>query len=98
MSADGNSYSIKSSRSTKSIINITVTKLTPGFVVGNNGTTNFGDNPSKPWGSIRHAFWPRCQAKGSFMTPAGEVRMDGRAMLSHALQAMKPHHAGKLHV
>jgi len=27
------------------------------------------------------------------MTPSGEVSMNGRAMLSHALQAMKPHHA-----
>ncbi|KAE9984350.1 hypothetical protein EG328_008835 [Venturia inaequalis] len=93
LSADGNTYTIKSSRSTKSIVNITITKLTPGFVVGKNGKTNYGENPAKPWGHIRHAFWPRCQAKGSFMTPAGEVSMDGRATVSHAMQAMKPHHA-----
>lgn len=98
MSADGNSYTIKSSRSTKSIVNVKVTKVAPGFVAGGDGTTNYGENPAKPWGSIRHAFWPRCKAEGSFMTPSGEVSMNGKCMLSHALQAMKPHHAGMMHL
>lgn len=44
---------------------------------------------------MRHGFWPRCQAEGSIITKAGEVNFKGRAFLSHALQGMKPHHAGK---
>src|ERR1700753_1818183 len=66
LSPDGNTYTIKSSRSTKSIVDIKITKLVPGFVVGNDGTSYFGTNPEKPWGSIRHAFWPRCKVEGSF--------------------------------
>jgi hypothetical protein len=94
LSEDGNTYTIKSSRSTKSIVDVKITKIAPGFVVGSNGTSFYGTNPEKPWGSMRHAFWPRCKVQGSFMTPSGEVDLTGRGLLSHALQAMKPHHAG----
>lgn len=44
---------------------------------------------------MRHGFWPRCQAEGSIITKAGEVNFNGRAFFVHALQGMKPHHAGK---
>ena len=43
---------------------------------------------------MRHGFWPRCQAEGSIITQAGEVNFKGRAFFVHALQGMKPHHAG----
>ena len=44
---------------------------------------------------MRHGFWPRCQATGSIITDAGEVNFKGKAFFVHALQGMKPHHAGK---
>ena len=44
---------------------------------------------------MRHRFWPRCQAEGSIITEAGEVDFKGKAFFVHALQGMKPHHAGK---
>lgn len=44
---------------------------------------------------MRHGFWPRCQAEGSIITKAGEVNFEGRAFFVHALQGMKPHHAGR---
>ena len=47
---------------------------------------------------MRHGFWPRCQAEGVIITRAGEVDFKGRAFFSHALQGMKPHHAGKQRV
>jgi len=93
LSEDGTTYTIKSSRSTKSIVNIKITKAAPGFVVGTNGTSFYGTDPEKPWGSMRHAFWPRCKVEGSFITTSGEVDFTGRGFYSHALQGMKPHHA-----
>lgn len=76
-------------------MDIKVARIAPGFVVGKNGTSTFGTNPQKPWGSMRHAFWPRCQVEGSFITQTGEVDFKGRGFFVHALQGMKPHHAGK---
>lgn len=94
LSADGSTYHLKSSRSTKSIVDVTVTRVAPGVMMGRNGTSTFGTDPAKPWGQMFHAFWPRCEVKGSFITPAGEVRMEGLGAYSFALQGMKPHHAG----
>ncbi|KAF2143591.1 uncharacterized protein K452DRAFT_285628 [Aplosporella prunicola CBS 121167] len=93
LSPDGNTYTIKSNTNKQSIVNLTFTKVAPGFVVGKNGYSYFGTDPAKPWGSMRHAFWPRCKVEGSILTQAGEVNMGGRGLFIHALQGMKPHHA-----
>ena len=45
---------------------------------------------------MRHAFWPRCQVQGSIITKTGEIDFKGRGLFIHALQGMKPHHAGKI--
>lgn len=45
---------------------------------------------------MRHAFWPRCQVEGNIITPAGPLDVKGRGFFVHALQGMKPHHAGML--
>lgn len=94
LSDDGTSYSIRSSTNKHSIVNITFKREAPGFVVGKNGTSYYGTDPQKPWGSMRHAFWPRCRVEGSVLTQSGEVKMDGRGLFIHALQGMKPHHCG----
>ena len=89
----GNEYHIKSNTNKQSIVDLKFTQTAPGFVVGNDGTSNFGTDPKKPWGSMRHAFWPRCQVEGNIITPAGPLDVKGRGFFVHALQGMKPHHA-----
>ncbi|KAK5200257.1 putative cell survival pathways protein [Exophiala xenobiotica] len=88
----GDAYTIKSARNEDCIINLTVTRKAPGFQVGNDGTTYFGPDPAAPWGSMRHAFWPRCSATGTIQTPSKTYQMKGRGMYVYALQGMKPHH------
>ncbi|KAK8226653.1 oxidative stress survival, Svf1-like protein [Phyllosticta capitalensis] len=93
LSEDGTSYTIKSSTNKQSIVNLKFTRTAPGFVMGKDGTSYFGTDPAKPWGSMRHAFWPRCKVEGSVLTQKGEIDFGGRGMFVHALQGMKPHHA-----
>lgn len=88
------SYSIKSATNEASIVNLTVTQIAPGFQVGRDGKTYFGTDLKNPWGSMRHAFWPRCKVEGSIITKGGELDFKGRGFFAHALQGMKPHHAG----
>jgi len=94
MSKDGKSYTIKSTTNENSLVNLTVTQIAPGFQVGKDGITLFGTNPEEPWGSMRHAFWPRNTLEGSIVTKDGPIDFKGKALFIHALQGMKPHHAG----
>ena len=96
LSEDGKTYHINSTTNKKSVVELRFTQTAPGFVVGKNGTSTFGTDPKKPWGSMRHAFWPRCKVEGSIITSSGPIDFSGTGMLSHALQGMKPHHAGQL--
>ena len=96
LNQDATAYTIKSAVNENSIVNLTFTRTAPGFHVGRNGKSYFGTDPTNPWGSMRHAFWPRCQVEGSIITKAGDVDFKGRGLFIHALQGMKPHHAGKL--
>lgn len=61
---------------------------------GTNGTTNYGTDPKAPWGSMRHAFWPRANVEGRAISQGQQIDLKGRGMFSMALQGMKPHHAG----
>ena len=74
-------------------MDITITRQTPGIVIGKDGTTHYGTDPSKPWGSMMHAFWPRCSVSGTILTQGGPVDFAGKGLYIHALQGMKPHHA-----
>jgi hypothetical protein len=93
LSEDGTSYSIKSAVNEASIVNITVTRTSPGFQAGKDGTSYFGTDHANPWGSMRHVFWPRCEVTGTIKTPTKEYNMKGKGLFIHALQGMKPHHA-----
>lgn len=95
LSEDGTSYTIKSSTNKSSIVDLKFTQTTPGFVAGKNGTSTFGTDPKKPWGRMKHIFWPRCQVEGTILTQKekGPVDFKGRGMFVHALQGMKPHFA-----
>ncbi|KAF4549163.1 Survival factor 1-like protein [Elsinoe fawcettii] len=93
LSEDGKTYHIKSTRNTACAVDLKVTQVAPGFVVGKNGNSYYGTDPAKPWGNMMHAFWPRCKVEGSMMTQAGPVDFGGRGLFVHAIQGMKPHHA-----
>ncbi len=93
LSDDNTYYTIKSLTNEASIVNLTITKSAPGFQVGKDGKTYYGTDPAAPWGSMRHAFWPRAVCEGTVVTVDGPIDMGGKAMFIHALQGMKPHHA-----
>jgi len=77
----------------QSIVNVTVTKTCPGFQVGTDGKTYFGTDLQNPWGSMRHAFWPKNKVEGTITTDDGPIDFRGQGLFIHALQGMKPHHA-----
>lgn len=93
LSDDGKSYTIKSMTDPRAIVNLKITQAAPGFVAGKDGKTLYGTDLSKPWGVMRHAFWPRCVAEGTITTADGPIDFKGHALFIHALQGMKPHHA-----
>ena len=93
LSEDGKSYTIKSMNNEECIVNLKVTQACPGFQAGTTGNTLYGTDMNEPWGSMRHAFWPRCVAEGTMTTKEGPIDFKGQALFIHALQGMKPHHA-----
>ncbi|PGH14127.1 hypothetical protein AJ79_03244 [Helicocarpus griseus UAMH5409] len=93
LNPEGDTYTVKSAMNEQSLVNISLKRTAPGFVAGRNGTSTFGTDPQNPWGSMRHAFWPRCEVEGSIITPEREIDFKGRGLFIHALQGMKPHHA-----
>jgi hypothetical protein len=95
LSEDGSFYTIKAAVNENSMVNVKFARAAPGFQGGKNGTSNYGTDPKAPWGSMHHHFWPRANVEGSIITKEGEINVNGRGMFSHAVQGMKPHHAGK---
>jgi len=93
LSEDGKSYHIKSTGNKQAIVDLKFTQVTPGFVVGKDGTSTFGTDPAHPWGKMYHKFWPRCEVEGSIVTKDGPVDFKGKGLFVHALQGMKPHFA-----
>lgn len=89
----GDEYSIKAARNDSALVDLVFKRVSPGFQVGENGTSYYGTDPAHPWGEMRHRFWPRCAVSGSIITPEKTYDFKGRGVLSHALQGMKPHHA-----
>ncbi|KAK9240208.1 oxidative stress survival, Svf1-like protein [Lipomyces kononenkoae] len=93
LSEDLTTYKINSEVNDKSIVNITVAREAPGFKVGQDGVTRYGTDYEKPWGSMRHIFWPRAKVEGTIEVNGHKLEISGRAMYVMALQGMKPHHA-----
>ncbi|GMM33542.1 Svf1 protein [Saccharomycopsis crataegensis] len=92
---DGNTYVLKSAVTEESIVNLTVKKIAPGVLVGKDGTTLYGTDVTNPWGSMRHAFWPRNSVTGTIELKSKEkkIEINGYSMFVAAMQGMKPHHA-----
>ncbi len=59
LNADNTQYRLISKVNEQSIVDLTVTRLTPGAKLGDDPSTYYGDNVEQPWGSMRHVFWPR---------------------------------------
>jgi hypothetical protein len=93
LNEEGTAYTIKSAVNEDSLVNLTFTRAAPGFVVGKDGTSYFGTDPANPWGSMMHAFWPRCRVEGTITTKEKTYDLTGRGLFIHAIQGMKPHHA-----
>jgi hypothetical protein len=93
LSDDGEFYTIKSINDERAIINLKVSRVAPALHVGRSGTTYFGTDIENPWGTMRHAFWPRCVSEGTISVDGEVVEFKGSAVFIHALQGMKPHHA-----
>lgn len=93
LSEDGNTYTFKSAVNPESIVDVTITKEAPAVIIGENGTSYYGTDIKNPWGSMRHAFWPRNNVKGTIKLGEKEIDIDGKSMYVMALQGMKPHHA-----
>ncbi|PKS09096.1 hypothetical protein jhhlp_003710 [Lomentospora prolificans] len=93
LSEDATTYTIKSLADEGCIVNLKITRSAPAIHAGTTGTTLFGTDFTNPWGSMRHAFWPRCTGEGTITTPDGALDFTGRAFYVYALQGMKPHHA-----
>lgn len=96
LNEEGRQYTIKSAVNADNLVNLTVTQAAPGFVAGKDGTTYFGTDHANPWGSMQHAFWPRCTVAGTITTKEKTYDFNkGRGFYVHALQGMKPHHGGE---
>lgn len=92
---DNKLYTVKSSVNKDSVVDLTMVKLVPGVIFGDNGTTYYGDDLANPWGSMRHLFWPRCSVAGTVKSGDKVFEIEGYTMFVMALQGMKPHHAAK---
>ncbi|BCR88635.1 survival factor 1 family protein [Aspergillus chevalieri] len=93
LNEEGTAYTIRSAVNEDSVVDLTFSRAAPGFVIGKDGTTYFGTDAENPWGSMHHAFWPRCTVQGTIKTKEDIVDLGGRGMFIHAIQGMKPHHA-----
>ncbi|OQE83062.1 hypothetical protein PENNAL_c0034G02127 [Penicillium nalgiovense] len=93
LNEEGDSYTIKSTVNSSAQVDIKFSRTAPGFVIGKDGTSYFGTDSQNPWGSMRHAFWPRCAVEGSIATKDQTYDLGGRGVFIMALQGMKPHHA-----
>ncbi|KAK8441299.1 hypothetical protein B9J08_02612 [Candidozyma auris] len=96
ISEDGTTYHLKSHVCEDSMVDLTVKRLAPGVIFGKDGMTLYGEDVENPWGSMRHAFWPRCSVSGTLkLKNSVKIDVDGFTMFVMALQGMKPHHAAK---
>ncbi|ORY81328.1 Svf1-like-domain-containing protein [Protomyces lactucae-debilis] len=95
LNEDNTAYTLKITVNPQTIVNFTMTRVSPGFKIGADGATLFGPDKAKPWGSMKHLFWPRCKVEGVILVNGAPVDVKGRGLFIHALQGMKPHHAAR---
>jgi Svf1-like N-terminal lipocalin domain len=96
LSEDGSEFTIKAmvDKTQNVTVDLVIKRTAPGFQAGKDGNTYYGTDPTDPWGTMRHAWWPRATCKGTITTADGPIDFSGKALFILALQGMKPHHAG----
>ncbi|KAK9474198.1 oxidative stress survival, Svf1-like protein [Dipodascopsis tothii] len=92
LSKDLKEYTIVSNVNKESQIDIKIAQEAPGFKIGPDGLTKYGTEVDKPWGTMRHMFWPRATVSGKIVVKGIELAAEGQAMYVMALQGMKPQH------
>jgi hypothetical protein len=86
-------YEVSSSVAQNTIVDLQFKRVGSGFKIGKDGTSNYGTDPSAPWGSMRHTFWPRISVSGQLIVNGNLIEVeDGLGFFVHAMQGMKPHH------
>lgn len=96
LNEDGTEYTVSSVVNEDTLVELKFTRETLGFKIGENGTSLYGKDLTKPWGSMRHVFWPRVSASGKLVVKGEEINVNNaKSMFVMALQGMKPHHAAK---
>ena len=93
LSDDYLSYALKITINPQTIVDFTITRDAPAFKIGKDGYTIYGTDEAKPWGTMRHLFWPRCTVSGVILIKGAPLDVSGRGQVIHAIQGMKPHHA-----
>ncbi|CAM0140573.1 putative cell survival pathways protein [Umbelopsis sp. WA50703] len=66
------------------VVSLEVERVDRGFKVGE-GKAYLGSA-----GFVSHKFWPRCQAKGTFIVEGAVHEMEGLSTFIHAIQGMQP--------
>lgn len=87
-------YVFQSTVNKKAHVDVTVKRTGLGFKIGKTGTSTYGTDPSAPWGSMFHGFWPECAVSGTLTVKGKAIQLDAApGMYVMAFQGMKPHHA-----
>ncbi|ODQ68326.1 survival factor 1 [Nadsonia fulvescens var. elongata DSM 6958] len=94
LNEDLTEYKFMSQVNPQSVIDLTFTRTCPGFKIGADGNSLYGEDKNHPWGSMRHAFWPGAKMSGKIIVKGHLLEIvDARSMYIMAMQGMKPHHA-----
>jgi len=92
LSPDEKTYTLGTAVSRSAILDVVFKRDAPSFKIGKDGTTFFGTDIEKPWGSMKHFFWPRVKTSGTIIANGTAIDVSGTGIYIHAIQGMKPHH------
>ncbi|KAL0094806.1 oxidative stress survival, Svf1-like protein [Phycomyces blakesleeanus] len=71
------------------IVSLDFKRVDRGFKVGE-GKTYLGGDQGSAAGFVSHKFWPRAEAKGTFIVDKAIHDVEGQGMFIHAIQGMQP--------
>ncbi|KAI8096807.1 oxidative stress survival, Svf1-like protein [Halteromyces radiatus] len=71
------------------VVSLDFSRIDKGFKVGE-GRTYLGGDQGSAAGFVSHKFWPRAQAKGTFIVDKQLHDIEGDGMFIHAIQGMQP--------
>ncbi|KAL3230185.1 Ceramide-binding protein SVF1 [Nakaseomyces bracarensis] len=77
LSEDNTQYHLVSNVNEQSIVDLTITRLTPGAKLGDDPATYYGDNLEQPWGAMKHVFWPRNSCVGEIKLKVPKKKTEG---------------------